>query len=205
MAPQSPPRKGKDQALSHEGSERERASSLVGARSTLTHPRSPSAFSIVKLPRIVLVANTLVIIRNTPWEGGVYVLNIEFQSGFPERLPKMRFRPPLFHPNVYPSGTWGYPHRDLIMPVAARQDPHVWKHTKEQEPERFAKLLRSVKAMLHEPDITNPQQSDAYVLAKNDPKDTSAAKIRSQAADWTPDPRTGLVGYKQQPVKEEEA
>ncbi|KAJ7735139.1 hypothetical protein DFH07DRAFT_116101 [Mycena maculata] len=37
-------------------------------------------------------------VRDTPWEGGVYSLRVEFWPGFPERIPKFRFFVPLCHP-----------------------------------------------------------------------------------------------------------
>mmetsp|Transcript_11622 Transcript_11622/g.48352 ORF Transcript_11622/g.48352 Transcript_11622/m.48352 type:complete len:107 (-) Transcript_11622:2010-2330(-) len=42
---------------------------------------------------------------NTIFEGGLYRLVIEFLDEYPSRPPRCRFTPPLFHPNVYPSGT----------------------------------------------------------------------------------------------------
>ena len=41
----------------------------------------------------------------TVWQGGLYRGEIIFKDDFPSTPPKVRFVPPLFHPNVYPSGT----------------------------------------------------------------------------------------------------
>jgi len=41
----------------------------------------------------------------TPWEGGLYKVTLEFSEEYPSKPPKCKFVPPLFHPNVYPSGT----------------------------------------------------------------------------------------------------
>ncbi|KAK6604771.1 sumo-conjugating enzyme [Botrytis cinerea] len=41
----------------------------------------------------------------TLWEGGLFKLNIIFPDEYPTKPPKCKFTPPLFHPNVYPSGT----------------------------------------------------------------------------------------------------
>ena len=30
---------------------------------------------------------------------------MEFSEDYPSKPPKCKFKPPLFHPNVYPSGT----------------------------------------------------------------------------------------------------
>ena len=43
--------------------------------------------------------------RGTIWEGGLYKLRMLFKDDFPSIPPKCQFVPPLFHPNVYPSGT----------------------------------------------------------------------------------------------------
>ena len=43
--------------------------------------------------------------KGTPWEGGLYKGQIIFKDDFPTTPPKVKFVPPLFHPNVYPSGT----------------------------------------------------------------------------------------------------
>ena len=40
-----------------------------------------------------------------PWDGGLFAINIEFSEEFPNKPPKCKFVPPLFHPNIYPSGT----------------------------------------------------------------------------------------------------
>jgi ubiquitin-conjugating enzyme E2 I len=39
------------------------------------------------------------------WGGGVYTLSMTFPEDYPNKPPKCQFVPPLFHPNIYPSGT----------------------------------------------------------------------------------------------------
>lgn len=41
----------------------------------------------------------------TPWENGLYKLRMIFKDDYPSSPPKCKFEPPLFHPNVYPSGS----------------------------------------------------------------------------------------------------
>ena len=43
--------------------------------------------------------------KGTPWEGGLYKGQMIFKDDYPSTPPKVKFVPPLFHPNVYPSGT----------------------------------------------------------------------------------------------------
>ncbi|KAJ7983024.1 ubiquitin-conjugating enzyme/RWD-like protein [Mycena polygramma] len=129
-------------------------------------------------------------VPGTCWEGGVYSLNVAFPFGHPERIPHLRFVRPLFHPNVYPNGTHMYlGHPELRL----EGHSEVWSKTKQEDPERFANLLRSVKTLIHNPDLENPHCSDPWTLIKNDPK-AYEEKIRAQAKAWTPDPRTGLAG-----------
>ena len=47
----------------------------------------------------------LVTILQSLWEGGVYKMTLEFTEDYPNKPPKCKFVPVLFHPNVYPSGT----------------------------------------------------------------------------------------------------
>eukprot|EP00420_Gonyaulax_spinifera_P017254 CAMPEP_0197893874 /NCGR_PEP_ID=MMETSP1439-20131203/33689_1 /TAXON_ID=66791 /ORGANISM="Gonyaulax spinifera, Strain CCMP409" /LENGTH=168 /DNA_ID=CAMNT_0043514173 /DNA_START=63 /DNA_END=569 /DNA_ORIENTATION=+ len=40
----------------------------------------------------------------TPWEGGVWKLDMTFPAEYPEKPPQVRFRSEVFHPNVFPDG-----------------------------------------------------------------------------------------------------
>lgn len=41
---------------------------------------------------------------STDWDGGLFNVVLEFSDDYPSAPPVIRFTPPLFHPNVYPSG-----------------------------------------------------------------------------------------------------
>ena len=43
--------------------------------------------------------------EGTDWAGGVYRVDMHFNSDYPSKPPKCKFVPPLYHPNIYPSGT----------------------------------------------------------------------------------------------------
>jgi len=43
--------------------------------------------------------------KQTPWEAGSYQLKMYFTEDYPILPPKCKFEPPIFHPNIYPSGT----------------------------------------------------------------------------------------------------
>ncbi|KAG8688427.1 hypothetical protein FRC11_005453, partial [Ceratobasidium sp. 423] len=42
--------------------------------------------------------------KDTPYEGGIFVAKLEFPSDYPLNPFKMKFDPPLLHPNVYADG-----------------------------------------------------------------------------------------------------
>ncbi|KAK7440020.1 ubiquitin conjugating enzyme Ubc7/UbcP3 [Stygiomarasmius scandens] len=42
--------------------------------------------------------------KDTPFEGGVFSAKLTFPSDYPLSPFKMKFEPPLFHPNIYPDG-----------------------------------------------------------------------------------------------------
>mmetsp|Transcript_102983 Transcript_102983/g.268858 ORF Transcript_102983/g.268858 Transcript_102983/m.268858 type:complete len:174 (+) Transcript_102983:108-629(+) len=41
---------------------------------------------------------------DTPWEGGVWKLDMAFPPEYPDKPPTVRFRNEVFHPNVFPDG-----------------------------------------------------------------------------------------------------
>ncbi|VDN18227.1 unnamed protein product [Gongylonema pulchrum] len=42
--------------------------------------------------------------KNTAWEGGLFKLLMEFTDKYPNTPPACYFRPPIFHPNIDPTG-----------------------------------------------------------------------------------------------------
>ncbi|KAK7044686.1 SUMO-conjugating enzyme ubc9 [Favolaschia claudopus] len=126
--------------------------------------------------------------KGTPWEGGVYSLDVTFPHDLPEGIPKCRFFRPLLHPNVYVSGTWGFIFLPEVTLSSGKNSTEVWLKTKQEDP-----MLRSIRKIMHEPIIDNPAQAEGYSLLKDDPEGYEE-KIREQAKAWTPDPNTGLAG-----------
>jgi len=110
----------------------------------------------------------------TIWEGGLFKLNIAFPDGmwqiwmylvsrcanadihpeYPTKPPKVRFSPPLFHPNVYPSGT---------VCLSILNEDEGWKPAI-----TLKDILLGVQSLLDEPNPDSPAQADAYTLFKKD-------------------------------------
>ncbi|KAF1734392.1 SUMO-conjugating enzyme ubc9 [Beauveria bassiana D1-5] len=80
----------------------------------------------------------------TIWEGGLFKLVVTFPDG--------RFTPPLFHPNVYPSGT---------VCLSILNEAEAWKATI-----TVRQVLLGIQELLDDPNPDSPAQSEAYNLFK---------------------------------------
>ncbi|THH20977.1 hypothetical protein EUX98_g8477 [Antrodiella citrinella] len=113
----------------------------------------------------------------TPWEGGVYKLMMIFPEGklplshYPSKPPKCKFSPPLFHPNVYPSGT---------VCLSILDEEKSWKPAI-----TIKQVLLGIQELLNDPNVNDPAQSDAYTMFKND-KAAYERRVRAQARENVP-------------------
>mmetsp|Transcript_24724 Transcript_24724/g.39857 ORF Transcript_24724/g.39857 Transcript_24724/m.39857 type:complete len:160 (-) Transcript_24724:225-704(-) len=110
--------------------------------------------------------------KNTLWEGGVYKVTMKFSADYPTKPPKCQFKPPLFHPNVYPSGT---------ICLSILDEDKGWKPgiTVKQ-------ILLGIQALLTEPNIKDPAQQEAFDLYREN-RDDYNEEIRKQALKFRPD------------------
>lgn len=120
--------------------------------------------------------------EKTLWEGGLFKLEVTFPDGtfvdvftaytpstlsalsvhiltaflpeYPTKPPKCRFIPPLFHPNVYPSGT---------VCLSILNEEEGWKPAITMK-----EILLGIQSLLDEPNPESPAQSEAYNLFKKD-------------------------------------
>lgn len=84
----------------------------------------------------------------TDWEGGLYKLAVEFTEDYPSRPPKVRFTPPLFHPNVYPSGT---------VCLSILDADKAWRPSI-----TLKQILLGVQDLLDTPNVLDPANGEAY-------------------------------------------
>lgn len=85
------------------------------------------------------------------------------RAEYPTKPPKCKFIPPLFHPNVYPSGT---------VCLSILNEEEGWK------PAITVKdILLGIQSLLDEPNPESPAQGEAYTLFKKD-KEGYEKKIR---------------------------
>eukprot|EP00172_Hildenbrandia_rubra_P002667 Plantae.Rhodophyta-Hildenbrandia_rubra.ctg3698.p1 GENE.Plantae.Rhodophyta-Hildenbrandia_rubra.ctg3698~~Plantae.Rhodophyta-Hildenbrandia_rubra.ctg3698.p1 ORF type:complete len:158 (+),score=20.88 Plantae.Rhodophyta-Hildenbrandia_rubra.ctg3698:295-768(+) len=108
---------------------------------------------------------------NTHWGGGLYKLVMEFTDDYPSRPPKCRFTPPLFHPNVYPSGT---------VCLSILDADKGWRPSI-----TVKQILLGIQDLLDTPNPSDPANGDAYDLYMKS-RNAYIAKIKQIAAAATP-------------------
>lgn len=91
---------------------------------------------------------------NTLWAGGLFKVNLIFPDEYPTKPPKCKFVPPLFHPNVYPSGT---------VCLSILNEDESWKPSF-----TVRQILMGVQDLLDTPNPESPAQAEAYNLFKKD-------------------------------------
>ncbi|KAF1810194.1 ubiquitin-conjugating enzyme [Eremomyces bilateralis CBS 781.70] len=82
----------------------------------------------------------------TIWASGLFKLEVTFPDG--------KFTPPLFHPNVYPSGT---------VCLSILNEDEGWKPAI-----TIREILLGIQSLLDEPNQESPAQAEAYTLFKKD-------------------------------------
>lgn len=86
----------------------------------------------------------------TAWEGGHYKLRMLFKEDYPSSPPKCKFEPPLFHPNVYPSGT---------VCLSLLDEEKDWRPAI-----TIKQILLGIQDLLNEPNVKDPAQAEAYTI-----------------------------------------
>jgi hypothetical protein len=73
---------------------------------------------------------------------------------YPTKPPKCKFTPPLFHPNVYPSGT---------VCLSILNEDEAWKPAI-----TIKQILLGIQDLLDDPNPDSPAQAEAFNLFKKD-------------------------------------
>ncbi|POW13569.1 hypothetical protein PSHT_07738, partial [Puccinia striiformis] len=96
--------------------------------------------------------------ENTIWAGGLYKLQVTFPDG--------KFTPPIFHPNVFPSGT---------VCLSILNEEKSWKPAI-----TLKQIVLGIQDLMNDPNNADPAQLDAFSLFKNN-RGAYDAKIKEQA------------------------
>jgi ubiquitin-conjugating enzyme E2 I len=89
-----------------------------------------------------------------------------FKDDYPSTPPKCKFEPPLFHPNVYPSGT---------VCLSLLDEEKDWRPSI-----TIKQILLGIQALLNEPNVKDPAQAEAYTTFIQN-KSEYEKKVRQQA------------------------
>jgi len=109
--------------------------------------------------------------EKTDWEGGLFKVTMEFTDEYPSKPPKCKFVPPLFHPNVYPSGT-------ICLSILNEEED--WRPAI-----TIKQMLLGIQDLLDSPNPDSPAQSEAYTLFKRD-RAAYSRRIKAETAKNTP-------------------
>lgn len=109
--------------------------------------------------------------EGTHWEGGLYKIIATFPPEYPQKAPKLTTEPPLFHPNVYPSGN---------ICLSLIDDRKDWKPTVS-----IRQILISLQTFLSSPNPDDPAHPEAIKLFRRN-KDLYNQRIKEQAVARKP-------------------
>jgi len=99
---------------------------------------------------------------DTPFEGGVFRLQLRFGSDYPIKPPSVRFVSKMFHPNVYRDGK-------ICVDILQGQ----WSPA-----QNIRSILISIRSLLMDPNPNSPANRDAATLFR-DNYEEYAKKVKS--------------------------
>ena len=105
------------------------------------------------------------------WEGGEYFLTMQFSEDYPSKPPKCQFKPVLFHPNIYPSGT---------VCLSILNDEKDWRPSI-----TVKQILVSIQTLLDQPNIADPAQKEPLEVYMRDKKEYEH-EVRKRVKDHPP-------------------
>lgn len=90
--------------------------------------------------------------KDSPYEGGIFYLNIVFPGDYPFKPPKVTFQTKIYHPNIADDGT-------ICLDILKKEWSPVLT---------IAKVLLSICSLLDDPNPDDPLNAAAARLFKTD-------------------------------------
>lgn len=118
--------------------------------------------------------------QETPYEGGVFKLEMKFPENYPSMPPTLKFISEFWHPNVYADGKVciSILHEPGDDPMSGELASERWCPTQSVDT-----ILLSVQSMLSEPNMFSPASCDAMKQLRDHKNDYLAkCKIISEKA-----------------------
>lgn len=105
---------------------------------------------------------------DTPFEDGTFRLMLNFDEGYPNKAPNVRFVSQMFHPNVYATG-------DLCLDILQNR----WSPTYD-----VAAILTSIQSLLNDPNTQSPANAEASTLYKENKREYSKRVRETVEKSW---------------------
>ena len=102
--------------------------------------------------------------------GEGYKIDVQFTEDYPMKPPECKFNPPIFHPNIFPSGT-------VCLSILNEDKDWVPTITIKQ-------VLFGIQELLDNPNLSDPAQKEAFTMLKTD-KAKYTEKVKMLAKAYT--------------------
>jgi ubiquitin-conjugating enzyme E2 R len=105
--------------------------------------------------------------KDTPFEGGIFELELKFPSDFPMSPPELKFVSEFWHPNVFQDGRVciSILHPPVDDPMSGELPQERWLPT-----QTVSTIILSVLSILGDPNFSSPANVDASVECKQQPE-----------------------------------
>ncbi|KFM29047.1 Ubiquitin-conjugating enzyme E2 1 [Auxenochlorella protothecoides] len=113
--------------------------------------------------------------EGTVWDGGVFLLTLAFSEDYPNKAPIVKFKTPMYHPNIYADGS-------ICLDILQNQWSPIYD---------VSAILTSIQSLLSDPNPNSPANSEAAKLYVED-RDSSHALM---ASDTLPTSEAELAEY----------
>lgn len=102
--------------------------------------------------------------EGTPYEGGIFKVEMKFPDDYPNSPPTMKFLSPFWHPNVYDDGNVCISILHTPDPMSGEEESECWRPIQTVE-----SILVSVVSMLSDPNFSSPANIDASKQLREHP------------------------------------